>query len=233
MSDHGTRRLAPGRAARSVARMDRIRPAFLLVVLLLAAASAATVGAAEGAKPELFSLEKLQAAGKQFKTLRVPFVQEKHLAILDEPVVNKGVLEVSRPLGAVRWEFTGRSVLLFKDGRIRRFGAEGKEETVAGGKDPSVQSMANQMRAFLDGDWGPMKEIFAITPDPGGAPLLTFTPLAADLKKYITKLEIRFRDDLTAPSSMLMVAAGDDRTEYRYDPPQIDVDIPASRFTGP
>ncbi len=204
----------------------------LLVLLALSVAVVAR-GEETTAKPEPFSLEKLQEKGKQFKTLRVTFVQEKHLAILDEPVINKGVLEVSRPLAAVRWEFTGRSVLLFKDGKMRRFGAEGKEETVAGGKDPSVQSMANQMRAFLDGDWGPMKAIFTITPDPGGAPELTFTPIGADLKKYITKLVIRFRDDLSAPQTMLMVATGDDRTEYRYDPPQVDVEIPAERFVKP
>jgi hypothetical protein len=191
-------------------------------------------GAAEESTPHaLFTLERLEEAGRHFKTLRVAFVQEKHLAILDEPVVNHGVLEISRTLGAVRWEFTGRSVLLFKDGKLRRFGAEGKEELLAGGKDPSIQSMASQMRSFLDGKWGAMKDIFAITPDPGGLPELTFTPLSADLKKYLTKLVIRFRDDLSAPQTMLMVANGDDRTEYRYEPPEVDVDIPAARFSGP
>jgi hypothetical protein len=205
---------------------------FALLALLAAGAQAAA--AAEETPPRpLFTLERLEEAGRHFKTLRVAFVQEKHLAILDEPVINRGVLEVSRPLGAVRWEFTGRSVLLFRDGKLRRFGAEGKEELVAGGKDPSIQSMASQMRSFLDGKWGAMKDIFAITPDPGGSPELTFTPLSADLRKYLTKLVIRFRDDLSAPQSMLMVANGDDRTEYRYEPPEVDVEIPAARFSGP
>jgi hypothetical protein len=206
----------------------------LLALIALLAGGWGGAGAAEEATPRpLFTLERLEEAGRHFKTLRVAFVQEKHLAILDEPVVNRGVLEISRPLGAVRWEFTGRSVLIFKDGKLRRFGAEGKEESVAGGKDPSIQSMASQMRSFLDGKWGAMKDIFAITPDPGGAPELTFTPLSPDLKKYLTKLVIRFRDDLSAPQSMLMVASGDDRTEYRYEPPEVDVEIAPARFSGP
>ncbi len=213
----------------------RAATAVLLCTLLtlLAGGARSALAAEEAARPALFTLERLEEAGRHFKTLRVAFVQEKHLAILDEPVINHGVLEISRPLGAVRWEFTGRSVLLFKDDKLRRFGAEGKEEMVAGGKDPSIQSMASQMRSFLDGKWGAMKDIFAITPDPGGSPELTFTPLSPDLRKYLTKLVIRFRDDLSAPQTMLMVANGDDRTEYRYDPPEIDVDIPAARFSGP
>jgi hypothetical protein len=32
---------------------------------------------------------------------------------------------------------------------------------------------------------------------------------------------------------MLLVAAGDDRTEYRFEPPQVDIEIPAERFTRP
>ncbi len=213
--------------------LARLLASFLLVIMLLALGYRTIQAGDAPFGSTLFSLDKLQAAGKQFKTLRIDFVQEKHLAILEEPVINHGVLEISRALGAVRWEFTGRSVLLFQDGKMRRFGAEGKEETVAGGKDPSVQTMANQMRAFLDGNWDPMKAIFVITPDPGGAPELTFTPITADLRKYITKLVIRFRDDLSAPQTMLMVATGDDRTEYRYDPPQVDVEIAAERFSKP
>ena len=208
-------------------------PLRLIALFTLLGFPCARAAAEDPAPRPLFTLERLEEAGRHFKTLRVSFVQEKHLAILDEPVVNRGVLEINRSLGAVRWEFTGRSVLLFKDGKLRRFGAEGKEESVAGGKDPSIQSMASQMRSFLDGKWGAMKDIFAITPDSGGIPELTFTPLSPDLKKYLTKLVIRFRDDLSAPQSMLMVAAGDDRTEYRYDVPEIDVDIPAARFSGP
>jgi hypothetical protein len=203
-------------------------PAMRALLLLL---SLSMVLAARGAEP--FSLDRLAAAHQQTRTLRVTFTQEKHLAILDEPVVSRGLIELSRPLEAVRWEFSGKSVLLFKDGRLRRFGAEGKEETVGGGKDQSASSMIGQMKAFLHGDFSSMKEIFTITPDAGGAPLLRFAPKTADLARYITSLEIRWRDDLTAPQHMLLVAAGDDRTEYRFDPPQVDIEIPLERFTGP
>lgn len=197
------------------------------VLLFFLAGTASAVVAAEP-----FSFARLSAATTGVPTVRVTFTQEKHLAILDEPVIAKGLIEISRPLRAVRWEFTGRSVLVFKDGRIRRWGAEGKEESV-GAKDQGVQSLARQMEAMLDGNWDGMAEIFTVTLDPTGAPAITFTPKTPDLARYLTRLEVRFRDDLSAPERMLMVAAGDDRTEYRYDPPQLRIELPAERFTKP
>ena len=132
----------------------------------------------------------------------------------------------------MRWEYTGKSVLLFKDGHLHRFGAEGKEETIAA-KDHGVNSLTSQMKAFLSGDWSSMEELFIITPAADGIPQLNFTPKTADLSKYITGLTIRWRDDLSAPQHMLLIAAGDDRTEYRFDPPQLGVDLPAARFERP
>jgi Outer membrane lipoprotein carrier protein LolA len=181
---------------------------------------------------EPFSLAKLSNANKDLTTVRVTFVQEKHLAILDEPVISPGLIEISKLLSCVRWEYTGKSVLLFKDGHLRRFGAEGKEETV-GAKDQGVNSLTSQMKAFLNGDWSAMEELFTITPAADGVPQLNFTPKTPDLSKYITGLTIRWRDDLTAPQQMLLIAAGDDRTEYRFAAPQLGVEIPASRFDRP
>lgn len=197
-----------------------------LLLLLLAFVLTAT-GAAEP-----FSLARLSAAAKDVKTLRVTFTQVKHLAILDEPVTSPGLIEISRPLRAVRWEYTGKSVLLFKGGHLRRFGAEGKEETITA-KDQGVNSVIKQMEAFIDGNWAGMDELFTITPASDGSPQLAFAPRTPDLAKYITSLRITWRADLSAPESMLLVAAGDDRTEYRFDVPQVDLDLPGARFEKP
>jgi hypothetical protein len=181
---------------------------------------------------EPFSLAKLTAAAKDVQTLRVTFTQVKHLAILDEPVTSPGVIEISRPLKAVRWEYTGKSVLLFKAGHLRRFGAEGKEETITA-KEQGVNSLVKQMEAFIDGNWSGMEELFTITPAADGSPQLDFKPKTPDLAKYITGLRIRWRADLSAPEHMELVAAGDDRTEYRFDVPQVGLDLPAARFEKP
>jgi hypothetical protein len=223
--------VAPAAAPAMFPPMNRTRIlgclACFTVMCIAVAAEPSTAGA-----DAPFSLAKLQAARPAFTTVRIPFVQEKHLAILDEPVICTGVIEMNHRLGAVRWEYTGRSVLIFRDGKLRRWGAEGKEETM-GAKDPSLQSMASQMRAFLDGDWTPMQGLFTIAPEPGGATTLIFTPRTPDLAKYITRLVIHFRDDLSAPETILLVAAGDDRTEYRFEAPQAGIAIAEERFLKP
>ena len=197
-----------------------MRPLLLLLCLL-------SVNAAEP-----FSLATLTAAAKDVKTLRVTFTQVKHLAIVDEPVISPGVIEISRPLRAVRWEYTGKSVLLFKGGHLRRFGAEGKEETITA-KEQGVNSVVKQMEAFIDGNWSGMDEMFTITPAADGSPQLDFAPKTPDLAKYITSLRIRWRADLSAPEHMELIAAGDDRTDFRFDVPQVGLDLPAARFDKP
>lgn len=181
---------------------------------------------------EPFSLNKLASATKDISSMRVTFVQEKHLAILDEPVVSPGLIEVDRKRYAVRWEFTGKSVLLFLDGKLRRFGAEGKEETITA-KDQGVNSMVAQMKAMLDGDYSSMENMFTITPAADGIPQLNFVPKTPDIAKYITSLQIRWRPDLSAPEHMLLIAADDDITEYKFAEPQLGVEIPLERFTNP
>jgi hypothetical protein len=175
-------------------------------------------------------LAKVKEGGKDIATVRVPFVQEKHLAILDEPITSPGAIEISRPLKAVRWEFTGKSVMIFAHGKVRRWGAEGKEESA---NDPNLKSFHDQMEAFLDGDWSGLRKAFDVAVDPAGAPTMTLTPHSKDLAKYIQSIRIRFRPDYTAPAEMKLTATGGDETTYVFGEPVVGATLPEARFAGP
>jgi hypothetical protein len=205
--------------------MHRIHRASLLACLLAAAIGSEAAG-------EPFSLARLREVGQGIATLRLPFTQEKHLALFDEPVISAGVIEISRPLAAVRWEYTGRSVLVLSEGRVRRWGGDGVEED-AGADAPGTRAARGQMQALLSGDWSALEDLFTVTPDPGGAATLTLTPRSPDLAKYIATIAIAFAPDLSAPRELAVVAADGDRTLYRFGEAQRDVALPASRFTGP
>ncbi|MBA3848326.1 MAG: outer membrane lipoprotein carrier protein LolA [Planctomycetes bacterium] len=192
--------------------------------LLLSLIVAAVVAA------EPFTLERLAAISRDIATVRIPFVQEKRLAILPEPVTAEGAIEISRPQAAVRWEFTGRSLMVLADGRIRRWDDRGREQV---GDDPSLEALGAQMRALLSGDFASLGELFIVTPDADGAPALTLTPKRAELKRYIERIELRFRADLSAPQELVIVAPGDDLTTYRFAEPQVGIELPAARFAGP
>ncbi|HYE03905.1 MAG TPA: outer membrane lipoprotein carrier protein LolA [Planctomycetota bacterium] len=192
----------------------------LILGLFIAAVAAA----------EPFTLERLAAISRDIATVRIPFVQEKRLAILPDPVTAEGIIEISRPLAAVRWEFTGRSLMILADGRMRRWDDRGSEQV---GDDPSLEALGAQMRALLSGDFAALGELFVVTPDPDGAPALTLTPKRAELKRYIERIALRFRADLSAPEELAIVAPGDDLTTYRFAEPQVDIELTPARFAGP
>jgi outer membrane lipoprotein-sorting protein len=50
-------------------------------------------------------LKKLSATTAKAETLCVEFVQERHLALFDEPLKTEGVLIFQKP-NAIRWEVT-------------------------------------------------------------------------------------------------------------------------------
>lgn len=202
----------------------------VMMRLLLGCLVAATVAAEPAGQP--FSVARLQAISQDIASLRVPFTQEKRLALFDEPVLSSGVIEISRPLAAVRWEYRGKSVLVLKGGRLRRWGAEGREETI-GGDDPGGRAVQGQMQALLTGDWSALDDLFTVTPDAQGGAALTMAPKSPDLGKYIARIELVFRADLSAPQSLIVISADGDETLFFFGEPERNADIAAARFAGP
>jgi hypothetical protein len=174
---------------------------------------------------------RLQAASAGVHRLRLAFVQSKDLALFDQPVLTPGVIELDRQRAALRWEYTGRTVLILAGGKVRKWGADGREE-IGFERDPNLQALRGQMQALLTGDWSAVRALFTIA-ETGDGPGLVLTPSDPALAKYIARLTIRFRADLSAPESLLLEAAGGDRTEYRFAAPEVDPDLAAARFTGP
>ncbi len=86
-----------------------------LSVFALIAASWLTIGWAD-------SWDQIKNAAGQVNTVKCDFVQEKHMKILENPLVSKGVLYFKVP-GSLRWEYISpfRSILLMHNGKTKRF----------------------------------------------------------------------------------------------------------------
>lgn len=174
-------------------------------------------------------LARVSAAAQSVQALRIPFVQIKHLAMLDEPLETQGVMEIDRKRGALRWEFTGQAVLVMLDGRLRRWGADGREDRLD--QDPSAQSMAGQMRGMLKGEWDGLKEIFEVSEN-DLAWQVVFKPKTKEMGRFVESLAMTFREN-GAPKHLLLLSPGGDRTEYRFaEPDALYVPDPV-RFTQP
>ncbi len=181
--------------------------------------------------PSAELLERIQAAAAATTSIRMPFVQEKYLALFDETVSTPGVIEIDRANKRLRWEFTDRAVFVLSAGALHKWGADGREETGLD-RDPNLTALRAQMEALISGDWSAVEKLFTITAAPD-APVLTLTPQDGALARYVSHLVISFRADLSAPERLELEASGGDVTVYRFLDPALNVEIPAARFTGP
>ena len=86
-----------------------------LSIFVLIAVSCLTIGWAD-------SWDQIKNAAGQVNTVKCDFVQEKHMKILTNPLVSKGVLYFKVP-GSLRWEYMSpvRSILLMHNGKTKRF----------------------------------------------------------------------------------------------------------------
>jgi outer membrane lipoprotein-sorting protein len=86
-----------------------------LSIFVLIAVSCLTIGWAD-------SWDQIKNTAGQVNTVKCDFVQEKHMKILTNPLVSKGVLYFKVP-GSLRWEYMSpvRSILLMHNGKTKRF----------------------------------------------------------------------------------------------------------------
>jgi len=86
-----------------------------LSIFVLITASCLTIGWAD-------NWDQIKNAAGQVNTVRCDFIQEKHLKILANPLISKGVLYFKVP-GSLRWEYISpvRSILLMHNGKTKRF----------------------------------------------------------------------------------------------------------------
>jgi outer membrane lipoprotein-sorting protein len=195
---------------------------FMVVAFLLA-------GFTQLSSEEL--LVRLQQAAKDVRTIHLPFTQEKHLELFDETITTTGVIDIDRQGGRLRWEFSGHAVFVYDDGHLRKWDADGREETGLD-RDPNLAALKAQMQSLVTGDWSTIEALFEVSSevDP---PTLHLTPHEAALARYVASLTIVFRADVSAPQRLELVATGGDSTIYTFAEPGIDVAIDPARFTGP
>ena len=104
-----------------------------LLMFVMIAASCLTIGWAD-------SWDQIKNAAGQVDTVRCDFIQEKHMKILANPLVSKGVLYFKVP-GSLRWEYTSpiRSVLLTHKGKTKRFIM--RKDSFIGDSSANLQAM--------------------------------------------------------------------------------------------
>ncbi len=173
-------------------------------------------------------VQRVAQAARQVGAMRFTFVQEKRLAMLEEPLRTNGVIEIDRRQGRLRWQYERGPVIILAEGRVQRWGADGVAERVAG---HGAQGLAAQMQAMTSGDWSALRDLFELHPGEAEGHLI-LRPKGEGMARFITSLRLVFRAD-GSPASMQLIAQGGDVTDYSFALPDTAWSPDPARFAGP
>ena len=137
------------------------------------------------------SWEELRASAGTITSVETDFIQTKHLAILNKPMISKGRLWFQTP-DSMRWEYVSpiQSVLLMHQGRIKRFTVDAQtrqfREAPAEGLD-AMQVVLEEITQWLKGRFDE-NTMFAADLQSGGK--IVLTPKQTAFSDIIQRIEL-------------------------------------------
>lgn len=159
------------------------------------------------------------------QTIHSRFTQEKHLALLAEPVESKGVFSFEKNPARLRWEYTEpfQNGFLMDGGKTYRL-EKGVKKTVKGVMSRNV---ASQMLVWLTFDLKTLSETYDISYFEGG---VTLTP-KNDKNRLLDKITVWFaKDNPQSLSEIRMDEPGGDYTLLKFSDTQTNQPLPKDVF---
>lgn len=191
-------------------------------LFLLAAACILTGGAD--------TWEGLRAQSREIRTVRADFVQEKHLEILQKPLISRGVFYFRAP-DDLRWEYTEpiRSILLVHDGKTERWieGDDGLVKDAAAGL-PAMQMMLGEISGWLQGRFEENPD-FKATLEPGRQ--IVLTPKSAALADIIQRIVLQLSDAPGLLDSVTVYESDASYTLFRFQNAVLNADLDDAVFS--
>jgi hypothetical protein len=170
----------------------------VLALVLALLPLSAVPGRAAAAPPapvagEVRDIDSLLRAFSRMPGLYAEFREEKHLALLAQPLVNEGTLHFARGMLARHTTKPTRSSLVVAQGRLS-FGDEGGAEHIDLASNPVVKTFVDSFVQILAGDRSALEALYAMEfADVADGWKLTLRPRVAPLQKTIDRLELSGR----------------------------------------
>jgi outer membrane lipoprotein-sorting protein len=143
-------------------------------------------------------IEALLAGLSKAPGLYAHFREEKHITLLQQPLVSEGSLYFAPPSRFARHTDKPIASTLIIDGNQLQFGSADGQESMNLGTNPVARLFADAFVMLLSGNRAGLEKIFKMQlgPKPGGASgewKLVLTPRVAPMDKLIKELELRGR----------------------------------------
>ncbi|HEY2904145.1 MAG TPA: outer membrane lipoprotein carrier protein LolA [Polyangia bacterium] len=171
----------------------RAATATVWTVVFLGALAAPSGNAAEKSAP--VTIEALLNQFARAPGLSAHFREEKHLALLDAPLVNQGTIHFMPPGRFARHTLTPiASTLLIDGGRLQFGDADGGKQSMELGTNPVAKLFVDSFVMILAGDRKGLERVFTMkltpTPGAGGGWRLALTPRVAPMDKVIKEITL-------------------------------------------
>jgi outer membrane lipoprotein-sorting protein len=158
-----------------------------------AAKPAAAGGKADEKAPA--DIDALLAGLSKAPGLFARFREEKHITLLQQPLVSEGNLYFTPPARFARHTEKPIASTMIIDGNQLQFGNADSQESMNLGTNPVARLFADAFVMLLSGNRAGLEKIFKmqLTPKAGGEWKLVLTPRVAPMDKMIKEMELRGR----------------------------------------
>jgi outer membrane lipoprotein-sorting protein len=181
-------------------------------------------------KTQIFAL--ISAGASRVQTLSSDFSQEKHLAMLKEPLISLGKFAYEKP-DRLYWEIGKPSPMGFvvQGDQVRRWsGDSGGTESLEVNQDPMIRAIVEQVLAWTRADFPWLEKRYRITVMEETPHSLKLIPLSAREKKFLAYTTITFSEDWTHVRSVALHEKGGDFTRLRFLNTLLNPSLPKDFF---
>jgi hypothetical protein len=207
--------------------VSRTRPFALACAILLSGASGAERAWAEspaaaspappGAGAAIDSIDSLFAMLARSPGFFARFHEEKQIALLVAPLKNDGTIHFDRERGLARHTLAPQKQSVLLSGSTLTLWDGTKTETVPLQSSAPLRALAQSFSLLLAADRAGLEKSFSLRFETSGpAWHLTLAPLAADLKKLVTQVEVS-GEGRTPRTLIVREASGDASTTTLSD----------------
>jgi hypothetical protein len=187
--------------ARTAARLVGASVALLLPLAAVAApgktapAAAKTTAAKPADEKAPADVDALLAGLSKAPGLYARFREEKHITLLQQPLVSEGSLYFTPPARFARRTEKPIASTMIIDGNQLQFGNADGQESMNLGTNPVARLFADAFVMLLSGNRAGLEKIFTmqLTPKSGGEWKLLLTPRVSPMDKMIKEMELRGR----------------------------------------
>jgi outer membrane lipoprotein-sorting protein len=168
-------------------------------------------------KERIFS--RIARATSGVKTIASDFLEEKHLAMLQEAVFSKGRFYFEKPDG-LRWELIepGSAGFAVQGTRAKRWrGKKGTSKVFDIHEAPGIKAFTDQVFAWVRADFEWLEQGYRISVVQEDPVALKLVPRATSEQDYLHHLRIVFADDLSHVRMVEIHEADGDFTRIRFE----------------